>query len=121
MSEEGRREVRAGLETFPIASITLGPGSYFFAVQAVTSTFGDYLQQGLVTSGAAETNDGGLTWSTGYENSSNRQELGGIFGRCRHDGARAFTLGDDADRLRRPRLRGLAPEIEARGGGDLRR
>ena len=66
------------LETFSIANITLGTGSYFFAVQAVTSNFGDYLQQGLVPSGAAETHDGGLTWSAGYENSSNGAELGGI-------------------------------------------
>jgi hypothetical protein len=66
------------LETFSIASITLGTGSYFFAVQAVTSNSGDFLQQGLVTSGAAETHDGGLTWSAGYENSSNGGELGGI-------------------------------------------
>lgn len=56
----------------------MGTGSYFFAVQAVTSNFGDYLQQGLATAGAAETHDGGLTWSAGYENSSNGAELGGI-------------------------------------------
>jgi hypothetical protein len=66
------------LETFPIASITLSSGSYFFAVQAVTSNQSDFLQQGLVTSGAAETHDGGLTWSAGYENSSNGQELYGV-------------------------------------------
>jgi hypothetical protein len=66
------------LNTFHIASITLGTGSYFFAIQAVTSNFGDYLQQGLVTSGAAETNDGGLTWSAGYENLIGGAELGGI-------------------------------------------
>jgi hypothetical protein len=60
------------LETFPIASITLGPGSYFFAVQAVTSNELDFLQQGLVTSGSAETHDGGLTWSADYES------LGGV-------------------------------------------
>jgi hypothetical protein len=66
------------LETFQIATITLGAGSYFFAVQAVTSNFGDYLQQGLVTSGAAETNDGGLTWSAGYENLAGGEQLGGI-------------------------------------------
>jgi hypothetical protein len=58
--------------------VTLGAGSYFFAIQAVTPTFGTYLQQGLVTSGAAETHDGGATWSVGYENEPSGEELGGI-------------------------------------------
>lgn len=66
------------LESFNFADVTLAPGSYFFAIQAVASDFDTYLQQGLVTTGAAETHDGGATWSAGYENSPNGEELGGI-------------------------------------------
>ncbi len=66
------------LESFHISNVSLGAGSYFFAIQAVSSVFGTYLQQGVVTSGAAETNDGGLTWAAGYENLPGGAQLGGI-------------------------------------------
>jgi hypothetical protein len=66
------------LESFGIGNDLLGPGNYFFAIQAVSANFGDYLQQGLVQSGAAESNDGGATWASGYENLAGGSQLGGI-------------------------------------------
>jgi hypothetical protein len=70
--------LNATLETFTFSNITLGPGSYDLAIQAVSSDFNNYLQQGLVTSGAAESNDGGSTWAAGYENGDTGAQLGGI-------------------------------------------
>ncbi|MBA2588440.1 MAG: PEP-CTERM sorting domain-containing protein [Alphaproteobacteria bacterium] len=55
-----------GLESFSIASVTLGPGNYFFAFQAVSPVFETYLAEGLVNIGAAETHNGGATWSASY-------------------------------------------------------
>jgi hypothetical protein len=57
----------AFLESFNIAAADFTPGSYFFAIQADAAGFGNYLQQGLVDSGAAETHDGGTTWAANYE------------------------------------------------------
>jgi hypothetical protein len=55
-----------GLESFSIASVTLGPGNYFFALQAVSPVHDTYLAQGLVDAGAVQSPDGGATWSSGY-------------------------------------------------------
>jgi hypothetical protein len=52
---------------FSVGSVTLGAGTYFFALQGVSSVFETYLAEGVVSSGAAETHDGGATWSAGYE------------------------------------------------------
>lgn len=49
-------------EFFNLPSIALGPGSYYFAIQAVSSDFDVYLTNGVLSSGAAETHDGGATW-----------------------------------------------------------
>ncbi|MGH6988033.1 MAG: PEPxxWA-CTERM sorting domain-containing protein [Caulobacteraceae bacterium] len=53
-------------ESFAISPAALAPGSYFLAIQAVSTNFENYLQEGAVDSGAAETHDGGTTWSSGY-------------------------------------------------------
>ena len=54
------------IESFSIAPAALGPGSYFFALQAVSAVHDTYLAQGLVNAGAAESTNGGATWSPGY-------------------------------------------------------
>jgi len=54
-------------ENFDLGSITLGPGSYYFAVQAQSPVFETYLSQGTAGSGAAETTDGGTTWASGWQ------------------------------------------------------
>lgn len=66
------------LVSFLMPTLNLGPGNYYFAIQEVTPDFGSYLQAGLVTSGAAETHDGGATWQSGYENGDGGSQLGGI-------------------------------------------
>jgi hypothetical protein len=55
-------------EYFDIPSVPLGPGTYFLAIQAVSTDFDIFLWQGVDNSGAAETH-GGLAgpWSSGYE------------------------------------------------------
>jgi hypothetical protein len=53
-------------ENFTIPLVPLGPGSYFLAVQAVSSYFNNYLMQGINNTGAAETHNGGLSWRSGY-------------------------------------------------------
>jgi hypothetical protein len=52
---------------FGLPSVTLGPGSYYFAVQAISSEFRTYLAEGTLTSGSAETHDGGASWGQLYE------------------------------------------------------
>jgi len=52
---------------FDLSSVTLGAGSYFFALQDTNSNFQHYLTQGITNSGAAETHDGGITWGADYE------------------------------------------------------
>ncbi len=61
-----------------MGSVAFGPGTYYFALQAVSPTLGTYLGQGTDPTGAAETNDGGVTWAFGYENSGNGVQLGGV-------------------------------------------
>jgi hypothetical protein len=68
----------ATLVTFSLPGISLAAGSYDLAIQAVSPTIFTYLQQGLVASGAAESNDGGVTWAPGYENLGGGTQLGGI-------------------------------------------
>jgi hypothetical protein len=55
------------LISFGISAVSLAAGSYFFAIQSVSPVFTTYLQPGAVDSGAAETLDGGATWSPSYE------------------------------------------------------
>ncbi len=63
---------------FSVGSVLLGPGTYYFALQAISPTIYTYLGQGFDTTGAAETNNGGVTWAAGYENSGNGVQLGGV-------------------------------------------
>ena len=65
-------------EDFSVTPLVLHPGSYFFAIQAVSSYADTYLQQGLAASGAAESHDGGATWTAGYETGVGGSELGGL-------------------------------------------
>jgi len=53
---------------FDLPSVSLGAGSYYFAVQYVTPTFQNYLSRGVAGSGAAETFNGGGSWQQNYEN-----------------------------------------------------
>lgn len=54
-------------EYFNLPDVTLAAGTYYFAVQAISSSFDTYLYHGVSNSGAAETQDGGLTWRPTYE------------------------------------------------------
>jgi len=65
-------------ESFSLPSLALGAGNYFFAIQSVSSNFANYLGQGVLTTGAAESNDGGLTWTPGYETLPGGGSLGGV-------------------------------------------
>jgi hypothetical protein len=54
-------------EDFNISSVPLGAGTYFLAIQAVTSNFGNFLWQGTSNLGAAETHNGlNGPWTTSY-------------------------------------------------------
>lgn len=50
---------------FNIPSVALGAGTYYFAVQAVSPIFSNYLAWGAVTSGAAEYYNG--SWNPNYQ------------------------------------------------------
>lgn len=63
---------------FGVGPIALDPGTYYFALQAVSPAFETYLGQGVDTTGAAESNDGGVTWAFGYENGVGGAQLGGV-------------------------------------------
>ncbi|MBV8683375.1 MAG: PEP-CTERM sorting domain-containing protein [Caulobacteraceae bacterium] len=52
---------------FGVGPMALGPGTYYFALQGISSTFYTYLGEGVLTSGAYETMDGGVTWTPNYE------------------------------------------------------
>ncbi|MEO9213998.1 MAG: PEPxxWA-CTERM sorting domain-containing protein [Caulobacteraceae bacterium] len=52
---------------FDVGTVALSAGTYYFAVQGVSSVFDTYLGQGVTNAGAAESHDGGVTWSPGYE------------------------------------------------------
>lgn len=58
--------------SFDFPSITLAAGSYFFAVQYVTPHLRTYLVPGVANSGGAQTNDGGASWTPGF------QGMGGV-------------------------------------------
>ena len=47
-------------------TVALGPGTYYLAIQAISPTIDTYLSLGAI-GGAAETHDGGTTWSPWYE------------------------------------------------------
>jgi hypothetical protein len=52
---------------YNVGTVNLTAGTYFLAVQAVSSTSGIYLAEGTTQSGAAETKNGGATWTANYE------------------------------------------------------
>ena len=51
---------------FSVGPQVLGPGTYYFALQGVSSSFTEYLAEGTAIGGAANTSDGGSTWTSGY-------------------------------------------------------
>lgn len=53
---------------FYISPLSLKAGDYFFAFQNMTPDFYDYLSKGTSASGAFQSNDGGLTFSSSYRN-----------------------------------------------------
>ncbi|MBI1199746.1 MAG: PEP-CTERM sorting domain-containing protein [Phenylobacterium sp.] len=55
------------LNLFDLPSISLDAGDYYFALQLVSPVEDIFLTEGLRNSGAAETNDGGASWSAPYE------------------------------------------------------
>jgi hypothetical protein len=54
-------------ENFDVGSVTLNAGTYYFAVHSTSSAYSTYLSTGSTSSGAAETPDGGLTWTGTYQ------------------------------------------------------
>ena len=61
----GNYELTQGSFTLP--SVVLNAGTYYMAIQGISGDITDYLAQGVASSGAAETMDGGVTWVAGYE------------------------------------------------------
>ena len=53
-------------EAFNVTSVTLGPGTYYFAIHDISPIFGEFLAAGTQSSGDATSTDGGLTWNAGY-------------------------------------------------------
>ncbi len=53
--------------SFNVGTVALGPGTYYVALQGISSDFNTFLGFGAAASGAAETFDGGLTWQQNYE------------------------------------------------------
>jgi hypothetical protein len=52
--------------SWTLGTVALGPGTYYLAIQAISPTFSTFLNQGVLTSGAAASADGGVTWVSGY-------------------------------------------------------
>ena len=59
----GRYETR---ESFTVRTFKLPPGSYFMVIQATSTSIDNYLMKGVASSGAAETHNGGKTWTPNY-------------------------------------------------------
>jgi hypothetical protein len=53
--------------SWDLGTVLLDPGTYYLAIQATSPVFETYLADGSLASGAAESMDGGVTWSSGYE------------------------------------------------------
>ncbi len=53
--------------SFEIDPLWLAAGSYYVAIQDITTNQFDFLSKGVATSGAAQSNDGGSTWALKYE------------------------------------------------------
>jgi hypothetical protein len=60
-SESSTTEYSIGIDP-----VTLGTGTYYVAIQAVNSSFYDFLSLGVDSSGAFQTLDGGTTWTAGF-------------------------------------------------------
>ena len=52
--------------SFGFTPASLAAGSYYLAVQAITTNRNDFLSKGVADSGAAESGDGGASWASGY-------------------------------------------------------
>ena len=50
---------------FNVGPQALGPGTYYFVLQGVSAQFAEYLAEGVATSGAVNSQDGGVTWTGG--------------------------------------------------------
>ncbi len=53
--------------TFDISAVSLAAGSYYVAIQDITTNRSDYLSRGVAIGGAAQSNNGGITWGSGYQ------------------------------------------------------
>jgi hypothetical protein len=51
--------------SFGVTSFSLLPGTYYVAIQLMSTNASDYLSRGVAPSGAAQSTDGGLTYSAG--------------------------------------------------------
>jgi hypothetical protein len=65
LDRSGTYDVEQGI--FGVGPMALGPGTYYFALQGISSVFDTYLAQGVLPGGAYETMDGGVTWTPTYE------------------------------------------------------
>jgi hypothetical protein len=61
--------------SFSVGAVALSAGTYFFAIQAVSSNYNTYLAEGVSNTGAAQTIDGGVIWTAGYGNPTS---IGGV-------------------------------------------
>ncbi|HEY5301350.1 MAG TPA: PEP-CTERM sorting domain-containing protein [Acetobacteraceae bacterium] len=52
--------------SFDITPLMLAAGDYYVSIQEVTTNSSDFLSRGSAASGAAESVDGGVTYSAGY-------------------------------------------------------
>jgi hypothetical protein len=52
--------------SWTLGTVALGPGTYYLAIQAISPTFDTWLNQGVLTTGAVGSADGGVTWAPGY-------------------------------------------------------
>ena len=52
--------------SFGFTPASLAAGSYYLAVQAITTNFSDGLSKGVADSGAAQSGDNGASWAAGY-------------------------------------------------------
>ena len=52
--------------SFGFTPASLAAGSYYLAVQAITTNRNDFLSKGVADSGAAQSGDNGASWAAGY-------------------------------------------------------
>jgi hypothetical protein len=67
--------------TFGLGEIPLAAGKYFLAFQEMDTNVDNYLMEGVTDSGAAQSNNGGATWQTGYVNGTFGGVAASVYGR----------------------------------------